>query len=181
MKTSSGVIALTAILCHVLFDVCPQGTRASRSLDSLLFALLSIFITSVSVMQTCFWEDQFFERRRHVFFHGPHVWNNLPQDIRLPSKANSRYFSSQNISAKQHCPSPLSVCTVYVCVCVCVCIFCVVTLESLSTLFVSCCFFFFFFMYISITDNISISMYIMCVQRFEPQGRRFTNFQYYYY
>ena len=29
----------------------------------------------------------------------------------------------------------------------------------------------------------SISMYIMCVlvQRFEPQGRRFTNFHYYYY
>ena len=30
------------------------------------------------------------------------------QDIR-------RHFSSQNISAKQHCPSPLSVCTVCVC------------------------------------------------------------------
>ena len=40
----------------------------------------------------------------------------------LPSKANSRHFSSQNMSFKQHCPSPLSVCTVCVCVCVCVCV-----------------------------------------------------------
>ena len=42
--------------------------------------------------------------------------------LSLPSKANSRHnFSSQNISVKQHYPSPLSVCTVCVCVCVCVC------------------------------------------------------------
>ena len=56
---------------------------------------------------------------------------------------------SQNISAKQHCPSPLSVCTVCVCmhvhVCVCVCIFCIVTLEPLTTLFGS--FFIIFFLY----------------------------------
>ena len=42
--------------------------------------------------------------------------------LSLLSKANSRHFSSENISAKQHCPSPLSVCTVCVCVCVCVCV-----------------------------------------------------------
>ena len=32
------------------------------------------------------------------------------------------HFSSQNISLKQHCPSPLQVCTVCLCVCVCVCV-----------------------------------------------------------
>ena len=55
------------------------------------------------------------------------------------------------------------------------------TLEPLSTLGVS---FFLFLVYIFIADNISISMYIMCVilcfiQRFESQGRRVTNFRYY--
>ena len=40
--------------------------------------------------------------------------------LSLPSKANSRHFSSQNISVKPHCPSLPSVCTVCVCVCVCV-------------------------------------------------------------
>ena len=58
------------------------------------------------------------------------------------------------------------------CVCVCVCIFCIVTLDPLSTLcvsfFVACLFF--LLIYIFIADNISISH----VQRFEPQGRRFT-------
>ena len=39
------------------------------------------------------------------------------------------------------------------------CIFCIVTLEPLSTLSVS----FLFLIYIFIADNISISMYIMCV------------------
>ena len=69
--------------------------------------------------------------------------------LSLPSKANSRHFSSQNISVKPHCPSLLSVCTVRararacVCVCarvracvracvrvcVCVCIFCIIMLQ----------------------------------------------------
>ena len=40
--------------------------------------------------------------------------------LSLPSKANSRHFSSQNISAKQCCPASIPVCTVCVCVCVCV-------------------------------------------------------------
>ena len=39
--------------------------------------------------------------------------------LSLPSKANSRHFSSQNISAKQCCPASIPVCTVCVCVCVC--------------------------------------------------------------
>ena len=42
--------------------------------------------------------------------------------LSVPSKVNSRHFSSQNISVKPHCPSLLSVCTVCVCVCVCVCV-----------------------------------------------------------
>ena len=36
--------------------------------------------------------------------------------LSLPSKANSRHFSSQNISAKQHCSSAVSVCKMCVCV-----------------------------------------------------------------
>ena len=40
----------------------------------------------------------------------------------LPSKVNSRHFSSQNISVKPHCPSLPSVWTVCVCVCVCECV-----------------------------------------------------------
>ena len=38
--------------------------------------------------------------------------------ISLPSKANSRRFSYQNISVKQHCRPPPSVCTVCVYMCV---------------------------------------------------------------
>ena len=73
----------------------------------------------------------------------PHLEQSLPRRpgtllLSHHSKANSRHFSSQNISDKQHCPSSLSVCTV----CVCVCggggggggIFCIVMLEPLSTL-----------------------------------------------
>ena len=123
--------------------------------------------------------------------------------LSLPSKANARHFSSQNISIKQHCPSPLSVCAlcvcvracvracvrvcvracmrvcVCVCVCACVCILCTVNPEPLlvSTLCFCVCVFLIRF---------SISMYITCVIRclfsaFELQGRRFTNFHYYYY
>ena len=55
--------------------------------------------------------------------------------LSLPSTANSRHFSSQNISVKQHCPSPLSVCTVCVCMhaCVRVCILHIVMLEHLMS------------------------------------------------
>ena len=57
------------------------------------------------------------------FVIDPHIWNNLPKDIKLfslPSKANSRHFSSRNISVEQHCPSPYQS-VQCVCVCVCVC------------------------------------------------------------
>ena len=116
-------------------------------------------------------------RLSHFFTLCPYIWNNLPKDIRLltlSSKANSRHFSSQNISVKPHCPSLLSVCTVFVCMCVCVCvcacvracvracvlacvracIFYITTLEHLSIYTLFLLFFF------------SISMYMcMLVQR----------------
>ena len=58
------------------------------------------------------------------------------------------------------------------CVCVCVCIFCIIMLEHLS-IYTS-----------SFFDNIfhlDVHHVCMLVQRFEPQGRRFTSFHYYYY
>ena len=80
--------------------------------------------------------------------------------LSLPSKANSGHFSVQ------------SVC-VHACACVrvCMCV-CVVMLEPLL-------------MSTSCVDNIvHLSVhyvcYIMLVQRFEPQGRHFTNFHYYH-
>ena len=88
--------------------------------------------------------------------------------LSLPSKANSRHFSSQNISVKPHCPSLLSVCTVRacvracvrVCVCVCVCIFCIIMLEHLSI-----------YTYLFLGITFSISMYIMCVCLFSALSR----------
>ena len=101
----------------------------------------------------------------------------------LPSKVNSRYFSSQNISAKQQCPSPLSVCTVCVCVCVClgvcVCVHVCASFACVCIFFTNVLYcqafrvfkvlaihyvlaFYFVLIYISIADNISTSMYIMC-------------------
>ena len=54
-----------------------------------------------------------------------------------------------------------------VCVCVCVCIFCIVMLEHLS-------------IYIFFDNIFHLDVHYVCmlVQRFEPQGRRFTNFHY---
>ena len=59
-----------------------------------------------------------------------------------------------------------------VCVCVCVCISSIVFKNPLGTF---CSFSFF--------DNIfhlDVHYVCMLVQRFEPHGRRFTNFHYYY-
>ena len=96
---------------------------------------------------------------------GPHIWNNLPQDFRHSTTLSSfksklktflRIFQLSNIVHHPY-QSVQFVCVV----CVCACIFCIVTLEPSSTLCVS--FSFFFLVYIFITDNISISMYIMCI------------------
>ena len=57
--------------------------------------------------------------------------------------------------------------------CVCVCIFCIIMLELLSI-----------YKLLIFLDNIfhlDVHYVCMLVQRFEPKGRRFTNFHYYYY
>ena len=90
--------------------------------------------------------------------------------LSLLSKANSRHFSSQNISIKPHCPSLLSVCTVCVCVhaCtrafmhVCVCIFCIIMLEHLLV----------YYTYLFFWITFSISMYIMHVCLFSTLSHR---------
>ena len=109
--------------------------------------------------------------------------------LSLPSKANSRHFSSQNISVKPHCPSLLPVCTVYVCVracvrayacvracvraCVCVRVRVCVCVRARIFCIINCRYFLFFIFW----DII----FHLDVQRFEPQGRPFTNFDHYYY
>ena len=52
---------------------------------------------------------------------------------------------------------------VCVCVCLCVCV-CVLNFLFLDNIF-----------------HLNVHYVCMLVQRFEPQGRRFTNFHYYYY
>ena len=109
----------------------------------------------------------------------PGTWGTLL--LSLPSGTGARHFSSQKVSAQQHCPSPLiglyNVC-VCVCVyaCVCGCILHIVMFKPLlmSTLLV----------FVKLLIAFSILMYIirlMFIQHFEPQCRRFTNFHYYYY
>ena len=121
------------------------------SAPSYLSGLLHLYSPSRSLRSSSL-KIQHFNCKTHgfrIFSHfGPHIWNNLPPRHQalcysLPSKANSRHFSSPNISVKPHCPSLLSVCTVCVCVCmhvcvcvccvcVCMCIFCIFMLEHLS-------------------------------------------------
>ena len=98
----------------------------------------------------------------------PDMQINIRHSATLPSKANSRHFSSQNISGKRHCPSPLSVYTVCVCVCVCVwvcvraraCV-CVHLLHScawtLVDVYIMCQ------LFVKLLITFSILMYIMCV------------------
>ena len=111
---------------------CMCYNAITGSAPSYLSELLHLYSPSrslYSLSDTCMLHLQSLYRKTHgfrTFSHfGPHIWNNLPQDmlLSLPSKSTSRHFSSQNISVKPHCPSLLSVCTVCVCVsqCVCVC------------------------------------------------------------
>ena len=108
---------------------CMCYNAITGSAPSYLSELLHLYSPSRSLCSssdTRMPKNQRFNRKTHgfrTFSHfGPHIWNNLPQDIRhsLPSKVNSKHFSSQNISVKPHCSSLPSVCTVCVCVCVCV-------------------------------------------------------------
>ena len=57
-------------------------------------------------------------------------------------------------------------------VCMCVCIFCLIMLEHLSI---------YTFIFFDNIFHLDVHYVCMLVQRFEPQGRRFTNFHYYYY
>ena len=86
--------------------------------------------------------------------------------LSLPSKANSRHFSSQNISVKQHCHSSLSVqfVCVYVCVCVCVCVCCVCARACVCVCVRACvraCVHVFFFW--SIFDMVTTNICTLCV------------------
>ena len=82
----------------------------------------------------------------------------------LPSKANSRHFSSQNISVKPHCPSLPSVCTVCVCVCV-------HRLHNYAWTFVD------IYTYLFIWITFSFWLYIRCVCLFSAFSRRVGDLQ----
>ena len=69
------------------------------------------------------------------------------------------FLFSQNISVKQYCPSPLSVCTVCVCVCMCV--------GISSIVFKNPCRYLLLFLI-----KFSISMCIMCVCLFSAWSHR---------
>ena len=111
---------------------CMCYNEITGSAPSYLSELLHLYSPSRSLRSssdTRILKIQWFNRKTlgfRTFSHfGPHIWNNLPKDIRrlsLPSKVNSRHFSSRNISVKLHCPSLPSVCTMCECVCVCVCV-----------------------------------------------------------
>ena len=69
------------------------------------------------------------------------------------------------------------------CVCVCVCV-CACTVIYVPTMLSSCVemHIFFFFLRHTLSRYTCTCMYFICaVRRFEPQGRRFVNFLYYYY
>ena len=149
------------------------------SAPSYLYEQLNLYCPSHSSSDTRMLKLQHCNHKTHGFrtfsCFGPHIGNNLPQDIRhsatlssfkskLKTFLYSEYFSYATLSI-----TPISLYSVLLCVCVCVCvcvcarIFCVVTLEPLSTLCVSFFYLFFFTLHIFIADNISILMYIMCV------------------
>ena len=87
---------------------------------------------------------------------------------RTSARALRHRLLSQNISVIPHCPSLPSDCTVCVCVCVCVCmcIFCII-MNTCRYIYIFCNIF-----------HLDVHYVCMLVQRFELQGRRFTNFHY---
>ena len=69
---------------------------------------------------------------RSFSYFGPHIWNNLPQDVRhsnsLPSsktKLETFLFPEHEFSSEYYCPSPQQSCLVFVWAPVCVCMWCV--------------------------------------------------------
>ena len=103
---------------------CMSYIAITGSAPSYLSELLHLYSSSGSLRSSSdrrILKLQRFSRKTRGFrtfsLFGPHIWNNLPREIRHSaslSSSNSKLktFLSQNISAKQHCPSPLSVCTV---------------------------------------------------------------------
>ena len=123
-------------------------------------------------------------------YFGPHIWNNLPKDVRhsttrpsFKNKLKAFLFSEHfNWVIQSFAPTVfiVFVCTL-VCVCVCVCVYIVV--YACTTSF-SCVYAHIFFSFLlSLRQSLSrcTCMYSICiVQRFEPQGRRFINFLLFY-
>ena len=106
----------TACICY---------NAITGSAPSYLSELLHLYSPSSSLRSssdTRMLKLQRFNRKTHgfrTFSHfGPHIWNNLPQDIRhsatlssFKSKLKTFLFSEYFFSANQHCPSLLSACT----------------------------------------------------------------------
>ena len=134
---------------------------------------------------------QRFNRKTHgfrTFSHfSPHIRNNLPQDIRHSATLSSfksqlktvisllRIFQLNHIVL--HSYQSVQCACVYVCVCVCVCVHLLHNyawvLEALVDIHI--------FIFLDNIFHLDVHYVCMLVQRFEPQGRRFRNFQYYYY
>ena len=100
-------------------------------------------------------------------------WNRYSLFLQKPTQDISLLRILQLSHIVLHsCQPVLCVC---VCVCVCVCartrIFCIVKIEPVS---ISSSFLYNIF-------RLDVHYVCMLVQRFELQGRRFTNFHYYYY
>ena len=145
------------------------------SAPSYLSELLHLYSPSHSlrsVSDTRMLKIQRFNRETHgfcTFSHfGPHIWNNLPQNIRHSATLSS--FKSQlktflwAISLLRIFQLSHIVLHSYQSVqCVCVCIFCIAMRETLSISFFWITF--------------SISMYIMCVCLFSTLNRRVGTLQ----
>ena len=138
-------------------------TVSAVFLSCYTFTVLTAYST---LRQTHMLKLQRFKCKTHGFLtfshFGPHIWNNLPQDIRHSAtlssfksklKTSLRIFQLSN-TVHHPCQSVQCVCAcvhvcgcMLVCVCVCVCIFCIVTLKPSTTLFSS------FFLYIWACDK----------------------------
>ena len=110
MLTAVHLLQLNHRFRHLLFF------WATTPLQS--FPLSQLFVKHTRILKL-----QHLNRKTHrfcTFSHfGPHIWNNYRKTsgnllLPLPSKVNSRHFSSQNISVKHLYSTLLSVCTMCV-------------------------------------------------------------------
>ena len=112
LPSSERIKYKTACMCY---------NAITGSAPSYLSELLHLYSPSRSLRSssdTRMLKIQRFNRKTHGFrifshFGPPHLEQSPPKHqalcyvLLLPSKANSRHFSSQNISVKPHCPSLL--------------------------------------------------------------------------